>query len=294
MAPRNLSPDRTTLDDLLYEILYTLIRLRLIPLTSQRAVFEALHTEAKAVRDEENQLLEQVRAAEVEVGWRDESINMSVRSLSTTLLGIAHNDRNDPRYLLYFGGQIPSDLTRTALGRKLVTVRGWIETLKASPHEDLVALGELIEQQATAADEAIAAEAQAQQKLDNFRLVGARRHLFDRVNTERKSAFGELARVVLSDEDLRMRSDSGDLFFRQLRRRDADDSSEAARKVVDRARKALAEAEAQLKEAEERERAEAEAETRRAADKAALETIQRNVAEQNRAARELRERLARR
>ena len=294
MAPRNLASDRTTMDDLIYEILYTLIRLRLIPLPMpQTTLYEGLHAEAKAVRDQENDLGEQEIAAEVTLGWREEGINLSVRSLSTALLNIVHNNRIDPLFLRYFGEETPSDMSRAPLGRKLVTVRGWIESLKASPHEDLRTLGAIFEQQVAAADQATQALEQARQALEDFRLLGARHRLFDRVNTERKVAFGELAKTVNADEDLRLRSEAGDLFFRQVRRRDRDDTVEAERKAVDKARKALAEAEGRLKEAEDRERAEDEAEAQRLADKAALEAIQRNVAEANRTAAELRERLAR-
>lgn len=94
-------------------------------------------------------------------------------------------------------------------------------------------------------------------------------------------------------EDLRLRSDTGDLFFRQVHRRAPDDSVEAGVKAVDKARKTLAEAEAQLRDAQERERAEAQAEAQKLADKAALEAIQRNMTEASRAAAAIRRRLAR-
>jgi hypothetical protein len=282
------------MDDLIYELLYTLVRLRLISLpTSQIILFEGLHAAAKSVRDQEDSLREQVIAAEVTLGWRDEAINMVIGSISTALLHIVHNNRKDPRYLRYFGDEAPSDMTRPVLGRKLVTVRGWIDSLQASSHPELRELGALLEQQVAAADEAVQALEQARQTLEDFRLVGARRSLFDRVNTERKAAFGDLAKTVADNDELRLRSESGDLFFRQLRRREPDDSVEAARKVVDKARKALAEAEAELKAAEERAQAAAQAEAQRAADKAALEAIERNVAQANRTAAELRNRIAR-
>jgi hypothetical protein len=294
MAPRTLAPERTTLDDLIYELLYTLIHLRLIPLPMpQITLFEGLHTQAKTVRGQEHQLAEQEITAEVTLDWREESINIGIRSLSTAILHLVHNNRTDPLYLRYFSEATPSDMIRAPLSRRLVTVRGWIESLKASPHEDLRALGAVIEQQVAATDEAIQALEQAQQAIEDFRLLGARHQLFERVNTERKIAYGELAKATNDHEDLRLRSDTGDLFFRQIHRRNQDDSVEAARKVVDKARKALAEAEGQLREAEERERTQAQAEAQKLADKAALEAIERNMAEANRTATEIRQRLAR-
>ncbi|HEX2570858.1 MAG TPA: hypothetical protein VH877_14970 [Polyangia bacterium] len=294
MAPRTLDPARTSLDDLIYEVLYTLIRLRLLPVPKSLAtLFEGLHTEAKSVRDQENQLNEQAIAAAVTLGWREESINISIRSLSTAILHLVHNIRTDPLHIRYFGDLTPSDLIRAPLDRKLATVRGWIESLRASPHEELRSLGALIEQQIAATDQATQDRQQAEQAIEDFQLLGARHQLFERVNTERKLAYGELAKAMNEDEELRLRSETSDLFFRQVHRRVPDDSVEAARKVVDKARKTLAEAENRLREAQERERAEAQAEAQKLADKAALDAIERDMTAASRTAAEIRKRLTR-
>lgn len=98
MAPRTLDPERMTLDELFEEIAYTTARLRLTLLASSPhfMAFEALDIEAKAVRDEVRRLAALLIAAEAAIEWSDQALDGSVGLLSTSILKITHNDRDDP------------------------------------------------------------------------------------------------------------------------------------------------------------------------------------------------------
>jgi hypothetical protein len=295
MAPRTLDPERMSLDELFDEIAFTVVRLRLSSLASPHlAAFEILDTEAKAVQVEERRLAALLLAAEAAIDWIDEEIDGSVRLLSASILKIVRNDRNDPLYLRYFGGQTPSELARPVLGRELTTVRGWVDSLKASPHDELKDLGTVIEQQVTAADNAVQARQETQQQMEDFRRLGARARIFERVNAERKTTQAGLATLPRGDADRRLSRDFAERFFRQNRRRPSGELSvDEAREALERMRKAMAEAEANLRAAEERAQQAVQAKAERAAAEAELVATKRAITLANRRAAELRDKLDR-
>ena len=214
--------------------------------------------------------------------------------LSTTILKITHNDRDDPLYLRYFSSESPSDVVRPILGRELTTVRGWVDSLKASPHAELKDLATVIEGQVAAADEAIQARQEAQQKSADFRRLGARTRIFERVNAERKTTHADLAVLAGTDMDRRLPRDFADRFFRrQPRRPNGEMSVEEAQQALAKMRKALSDAEGELQAAEQRVQEEAQAKAARAAAAAELEATKRTIAQANRRAAELRSKLDR-
>jgi predicted phage tail protein len=303
MSARILDPDRMTLADLVIELQYTLIRLRLSPEAAPLVPrFEALVTEAEQVERQETALRVALLAAEVAISWRDETIDDTVRTLGATLLKIVRNDREDPLYQRYFGSQNPSAVTRPVLGRELETVRGWVPSLLTSPEPELQDIGRQLTGQVEAADAAIQAQQAQRQKLNDFRLLGDRRRIFERVNAERREAYGFLSKMSYTSStvaasgaaETRLPSDFGDRFFRQVRRRkDADPDVEEAREEVERLEKALAEARNQLKAAEERARAAAAAKAEKLTTQQELEQAEKAAAEAAKKIAELRERLNR-
>lgn len=295
MAPRTLDPGRMTFDELIEEISYTVVRIRLSPLASPHlGTFEALDTEAKAAREEERRLAALVLAAEAAIDWIDEDIDDSVGLISTSILKITGNDRNAPLYLRYFDSQSPSEVARPVLGRELTTVRGWVESLKDSPHAELKDLGAVLEQQVATADGAIEARQEAERKYEDFRRLGGRAQIFERVNAERKTAHAELAALPRTDTGRRLPRDFAERFFRRPpRRSNGEMSVDEAQQVVARMRKALADAEGDLKAAELRVQEEAQAKAERAAAAAELAATKRTIAQASRRAAELRNKLDR-
>jgi hypothetical protein len=302
MAARILDPERTTLEDLVTEIRYTLVRLRLHPQGSALVPrFEALLADAQAAFLQEMALRAALYEADVAIGWRDENIDIVVRMIASTILKIVGNERRDPLYQRYFGNQSPSEVTRPVLGKELETVRSWIESLAASPHEELKQLANLLEERVTAADVAVEAQRDRRQQLDDFRLLGARQRIFERANAERKEAYGVLSKMPYSEPTLLQgagRQEPGDFgqrFFRAQRRRDNEPLDvDEAREALERTRKAVTEAEAELKAAEERARTEAAEKAQRVADKEELERAKKAAAEAARKVAELEERVGRR
>jgi hypothetical protein len=302
MTARTLDPERTTLEDLVGEIRYTLVRLRLHPQgVGLVPRFEPLLAEAQQAHLQEMTLRAALDEAEVALGWRDENLDIVVRAIAATILKIVGNERRDPLYQRYFGNQSPSEITRPVLGKELATVRTWVESLAASPHDELKQLADLLEERVTAADIAIETQQTERQRLSDFRLLGARQRIFERTNAERKEAYGVLSKLPYAEPTFAQgpgRQEPGDFgnrFFRALRRRDNEPMDvDEATEAVERVRKTLAEAETELKAAQERARTEAAEKAQRAADKEELERAEKAAAEAARKVAELRERVARR
>jgi hypothetical protein len=302
MTARILDPERTTLEDLVSELRYTLVRLRLHPAGAALVSrFEALLADAQQAFLQEMALRATLYEAEVALGWRDENIDIVVRTIAATILKIVANDRRDPLYQRYFGNQSPSEVTRPVLGKELETVRGWIESLAASPHDELKQLANLLEERVTAADVAIEAQRDRRQQLDDFRLLGPRQRIFERANAERKEAYGVLSKMPYSEPTFVQgpgRQETGDFgqrFFRAQRRRDNEPPDiDEAREALERARKTVTEAETALKAAEDRARTEAAEKAQRAADKEELDRAKKAAAEAARKVADLEERLNKR
>jgi hypothetical protein len=165
-----------------------------------------------------------------------------------------------------------------------------VPSLQSSPHPSLAALGPVLDHQVQSADAAVAQLAAASQALKQFREVGERKALVDKINARRKATHGELGEIAHSNPQLNLPSDFADRFFRRDRRRrrrvtvkELTEKLEAAKAIVAElelalaklvaAEKVAADAKAKAKAAE-REKRIAEVQQKAAAAAAELAALQ--------------------
>lgn len=279
MQLRTIEPEEP-LDDVDDELRETQLHTGASPLTAALAPpFAAHRQELIAVRAEEVQLDDGLKSAEVLALFADDDLNALADETKVAVLAEVKNDYQSPLYRRLFAGQSPSELKRPVLGEQLATMRAWIAPLCASANPTLSSIGERLEQVVARADEAVSAQALAQQRMDQFR-AGPRKEFIDRCNALRKLTLGKLAEIAHTHPELRLPSTWPERFF-------LHDSSSRARTIpevkrsIERLQKQLARQEAILAELEakqvraERARQEAQLEERRhklaAAEKKAAE-----------------------
>jgi hypothetical protein len=207
-----------------------------------------------------------------------------VDKISRALLDAVDGDRTDPQYRRFFGRRRPSEIRRPILSAELSEVREWVPSLRGSTITTLPPLGELLSTLVVEADAAEGEQARVDREWEDFGTSGTRRRFIDELNQLRADTYGELIKRAAA------RGESPDFverFFKHDRRQyraPAEPTLAEAKARQAELRGLLAEQDALVArlEAEERERQEAKA--RRQADEAAL-------AELERQAEELRQRL---
>jgi hypothetical protein len=196
------------------DISYLLVRCEARPLTAGLAVaLQALLSDIGTTADDEGKLALEVLRAEALVETCDEDIDVTVDAVVNTVLTITGGDRSSDLYVHFVGGSTPAALKEPRLGAELDTVRTWVPSLQASPHPGLVALAPVLAAQVAAADQAVAKLVAARQALKDFREVGERPALIDKVNAARKAAYGELGVIAHTNPQANLPKDFADRFF---------------------------------------------------------------------------------
>jgi hypothetical protein len=98
-------------------------------------------------------------------------------------------------YLHYFGSLRPSDIKRPVLRGQVDNMRGWPGSLAASNNPTLRQHGATLEEPLAQADADMAADQTASQRFKDFRVLGTRARLIDRINAVRKSVYGRLGEI---------------------------------------------------------------------------------------------------
>ncbi len=212
MSARLLNP-RSSVLSLLLELRYTISRCQADPRASFCVqAFQSCRDECTVVQNQELDLLERLSNAQASVDIADENLDDFASRLSKAVLTITKDDRSHSIYLHFFGKKSISAFIRPKLGIELEAVRGWGESLTTSQFPALQAMALELAALVVAADKALSARSETQRQIRQFRDVGARRQLFDKVNAGRKKAAGDLAKLAIETPGLP--SDYGDSFFR--------------------------------------------------------------------------------
>lgn len=273
---------RTSLSTSLVEIRYTLSRLRAHPLGAPHIpVFEALRAQCLQGLGQEVELLEEQADAQARVDASDDVLNGLATRFSRTLLNLTGDDRSHPTYTFYFGDTPLADFKRPILGAQLARMAAWIPSLATADPSLQAMQGELTAAVAAGQQAAQAKEAAIQHRRE-FRDIGPRRALVDRLNSVRKETHGALA--GLPHENSLLSSNFADQFFRREQSRvdadaDALDSVEAVQARLEELRAEIAAAEARLHEFEVEAENEKKAEEERAANEASLAAIDKAMAD---------------
>jgi hypothetical protein len=289
---RTLNPDRVSLLGLRSHLTYSISRFKAEPLaTSHVAPFDAYRAKWDLVHLKELVLNDELTEAQAQIDSCDKLLNELASRCSKIILTITKDNREHSLYTHFFGDESLSDFKRPVLGEQLQAMRGWIGLLEASEHPSLKALGPDLEPVVKAADDAVKAKANVEQKKKLFR-EDERRKLFDEVNAARKSAHGELAKLPHIHTGLP--ASFADGFFRQESARGETEEIEEPQTIasvelsIASLKQKLAAEEALLAEL----LAQKELEAKVEADRAALAAIEKAMAEQAAQAAALKAKIA--
>jgi hypothetical protein len=200
--PARLLRSSIALLTLLIELRYTLSRLLANPLTAALAPrFQALRDQWSTVQALEISLNEELSDARAQVDIADLGLDDFATRFSHAVKAVTGQNSDDALYLHFF--PIPlHEIRRPVLGRQLKLMQGWVVSLASSPHPTLVMMLPELTTLVEAADQAAKRRDELTLRLRNFRDVGERRQLFDRVNAERKELHGALSKLALSTPGL--------------------------------------------------------------------------------------------
>lgn len=215
MSPYMLNPETQSTRTVYEESFYTLTMARIVPEAGKHAAaFEALCTEGLKVLDDERKLEEAGLLAQAQVQAADLLLNRFVDRLLGVLAGLGEGRPGTPGYELFFRERPPSALKKFVLGEQLETMRGFVAKLEGSGAAALKALAPDLKKLIEGGDQAKAAVTEARSKLQLFRQTGARQAFFDKANSTRRAAYGELSKLPFDKPELHLEADFGDRFFR--------------------------------------------------------------------------------
>src|SRR5262249_856445 len=153
--PAPLLPMNASVEGILDEYIYTLVRLRADPLAAPLLPrFEAFFDDWKKIRDHEIELRIQHASGEAGIGLCDDGLDLLVDTVSHTLPQLENEDRASALCLHLFNGIAPSVFKRPVLGEQLEAMRHWAEALSTQQSPELAALAPKLTEQIEAADRA--------------------------------------------------------------------------------------------------------------------------------------------
>ncbi|MFO0578518.1 MAG: hypothetical protein U1A78_31320 [Polyangia bacterium] len=262
------------------ECFFSLTMTRILPEGAKyAATFEALCADGLKVLEEQRKLEEAALLAQAQIQAADLLLNRFVDRLLGVLAGLGEGRSGSPAYDLFFGGRAPSSLKKFVLGEQLEIMRGWLAKLDAAAPV-LKALAPDLKKLIEGGDAAKAGLVDARAKIQAFRQTGSRKGYFDKVNSARKSAYGELSKLPFDKPELHLGADFGDRFFRPGPRSDVpagDEALLAARSDIAELERALGERKKELVSLE----AEAQARAQEAAARAEKEKRLAEIAAQS-------------
>ncbi len=188
---------RSALNTLYFSVVFTLVRLKLDPrLQPFVPAFEQLRAECADISQKERELIAARMEGEARVDHTDGDLNRTSDGIAAAILVETKNNRKAPLFARYFGNQSPSRFRRSVLGPQLAAMRTWPPSLKESQIPALNAFGDPLVTQIAAADEALMLVSAAEQKIIDFRALGQRKQLFDKVNGARKQLHGDVSKMI--------------------------------------------------------------------------------------------------
>lgn len=268
-----------SLEALYDDIFYTIVQLRAAPPAAGLVPdWEKLLLVWSGTLSKERSLREAGLQAQANLVQCDRVLDRLVDRLDNTLGAVAGGGREAPLYQRYFGALSPSKLKKPTLGKQLLTMRGWVTSLKAASQPELVALSSEVDKAVTAAEQAQAAQSAAGARLRDFRQVGDRKVLFDQTNALRQRTFAALGTMALTSPTDHLPPDYAEGFFRKglWQRLEPEAAVAELTQEIAEAQASLAELQQQLAEQQAlvaaqaqaaKERAEAEAQLAAARDK---------------------------
>jgi hypothetical protein len=290
MSARTLA-NRTGLLVLLREIRYTLSQVTAEPLaTPHVGPFQQLRDEWKTVLLEEVDILEALSAAQAAVDKADDGLDDFAGRTWRAVEDFTGGNPKHPLQVHLFKGKPLGKFRRPNLGGQLEAMRDWTSPLSNSGAPALVALAADLPALIVAADKAVDLQKAAAQKNREFRDVGARKQLVDKVNARRKETYGALAKLPFEHPSLA--ADFADRFFRvEPAVDDEEETIEDVKAAVVDLEAELSQRKAQLATMEAEAAAAAKADAEKKVKELALEELEAQQAELAKKAAELKAQL---
>ena len=275
---------------MLREIRYTLSQIAAEPLAAPHvAGFQALRDEWKTILLQEVDILEGMAAAQAAVDKADDALDDFAGRASRAVEDFTGSNPKHPLQIHLFKGKSLSKLKRPILAGQLEAMRDWTSPLQNSGAPALVALATELAPLIQAADNAVDLQKTATQKNREFRAVGARKQLVDKLNAKRKEVFGALAKLPFEHPSLA--ADFPDRFFRVEPTTDEDETLEEVKAAIVDLETELTERKAQLAAMEAEAAAAAKADTEKKTKQQALEDLEAQQAELAKKAADLKAQL---
>lgn len=266
---QTLAYDLTPLE-LLREWGVTYVLLKSHPLTSRLATeFAPLRDELLAVIKTEIQLTEQLAEADAIVEFSDEELDALFNAIVNAALTAVDGKREHKLFVRLLGTSTPAEVRAHTLGEQLELMKNWGDVLAQGPTAELQGYAATLAPLITKCDNAEVGQKTANEAVQNFTDLGARKQAVDHLNGARKLMFGKIAEIVHANANKNLPLDFPERFFLRARRpRPPTIASE--RRIVERLEKQLARHQAKLAELEAKEQKSREA--REAAEAAAMES----------------------
>ncbi|HMU41634.1 MAG TPA: hypothetical protein PKE31_21680 [Pseudomonadota bacterium] len=218
MAPKILT-DTQSLDAVHDEVFFSQAATAADPDAAKHSSsFELLLSKQwQPVVDKERVLRQTILSAQAHCNGLDRRLDGWTDRFHNALLICTNNRRDVSDYARYFGNKPPSALKRPVLGIQLQTLTDWVPSIKNASVAQLATLGTELEALVTEGHKAEQALRDAKAKMKDFRTIGARKALFDQVNSLRQATFGSLATLLHEQPKKCLSADWPDSFFRQNR-----------------------------------------------------------------------------
>lgn len=258
---------RISLFGLRREIQYTLSLMAQEPLAAAHLpVFQGLRNEWNGVLLEETTILDEMANGQAAVDKSDMGLDSFAKRVSNAVNENTDGLTRKQIRAALFKNRPLTKFMRSVLGTQLTAMLDWSDTLAKCGVPALVAMAAEAAALTAAAKSAEQLRAAAQKKNRDFRDVGARKQLIDKVNGARKEAHGALAKLPF--ENPALPQGFADTFFYSEPPRDEEETIDEVKTAIEELEAQLKERQAQLKKLEEDAALEAQA----AAERKALES----------------------
>lgn len=175
--------------------------------------FNGLISDWKGANETRIQLVTALAQAQANAIYLDAQLDHLVDLLVIALDKLTNKDRTDGLWLTYFKGRDPSEVKRPILKQQLATQALWLNSLQASPHQELKDIGAALAPLIPTCQAAEGALASAKQALVELKTIGAWAQHVEKSNSARADAYGKLLVIPSQNPALRLPSDYQETFF---------------------------------------------------------------------------------
>ncbi|MBP8195789.1 MAG: hypothetical protein KAY55_01385 [Deltaproteobacteria bacterium] len=197
-----LLDSRMALSTMRTHVRHTTLFVRTHPAATKfQPVWDALHTKVQKTAAKESELVDAIEEARVQVAVANVLLDGFVEEHRSTLRMLVKDDLEAPLYQRYYGAPTSSEVKRLSLEPQIKLMTPFVASMKEAKEAPLKALSPKLDKLLVRGSAALKALEDAQRLRNDFD-AGDRAKLFDEVNGERRSLYGELCKLELADGTL--------------------------------------------------------------------------------------------